>query len=153
MKIVFLDVDGPLIPLRMYFLGELYNNKPYKLYDTEGGWVYDPVAVLMIQNLCTTYGAKLVYNSSHNDLGEDYIFEQAVNNNFGLDLHRHFMTEYPRSTYSREDGINKWLVSHPEVTNWVSVDDYELNLPNFVKIDFNIGISLDNYRAMEGFLK
>jgi len=34
------------------------------------------------------------------------------------------------------------------VDKWAVVDDYALPVPNAVKVDFNIGITLDNFEAL-----
>jgi hypothetical protein len=144
-KIIFLDVDGPMIPGRCYYAG--IPRKP------PVGWTYDPLAVKMIRHLCDKYDAKIVYNSSHNDEGETYILDQAINNGMGSEhLHKNYMTEFPRETYSREVGIERWLRAHPEVTNYCCVDDFPLALPNAVKVEYSIGITLDNYEKMERLL-
>jgi hypothetical protein len=68
-------------------------------------------------------------------------------------LHDDYMSDYPGKTYHRHVGVSNWLTNHPEVTHWVSVDDYLLPLPNFVHVQFKWGIGIDEYEAMEKFLK
>ena len=145
MKVVFVDVDGPLIPARCYFDGS-------PKFD-DGTWKYDYVAVCMLKSLAKNFGIKIVYNSSHNDLGPEYIRHQATLNSLLQHLHEDFMTDFPRTTYKREEGIEKWLQAHPETTHWAAVDDFELALPNAIKIDFNIGITLNDFEKMKGLLE
>ncbi len=147
MKILFLDVDGPLIPARMY-----YDGIPRRPFD--GTWLYDPVAIGMVNALCNKYGAKIVYNSSHNDDGPAHMRAQATAND--LDHHLHptdWITKFPGDTDNRAQGITEWLLRHPEVTNWVDVDDFAVQVTNFALVDFKIGMTLDTYETMEKFLK
>jgi hypothetical protein len=146
-KILFLDIDGPLIPARLYF-----NGSP-RPHSTGGGWAYDPVAVGMIATLVERHGIQLVYNSSHNDSGKDYIYHQALNNQLADWLHVDFMTTFPHQTYERAEGITKWLQEHMEVTHWASVDDFPLQLPNAVQVDYNAGMTLSTFEHLERFLK
>jgi len=148
-KIIFLDVDGPMIPARMYYAGMLGP----RLYTSGGGWVYDPVAIGMVTHLCIKHGVQIVYNSSHNDEGEDYIRAQAQNNQLGTFLHTHFMTKFPKATYIRAQAIDWWLRDHSEVTHWVNVDDFPVGAPNSIQIDYNVGITLTDFERMELRLK
>jgi hypothetical protein len=152
-KILFLDVDGPLIPARMYF-----NGPPTfgRIADspTLTAWKYDPVAVGMIQTLIGKYDVRIVYNSTHNQFGDEYLLDQAIKNGFYKeDLHEEFRTEYPLETYSRSEGINRWLRKHPEVTHWCDVDDALVQVPNFVKVNFNVGITIENFEEIERYFR
>ena len=141
MNILFLDVDEPLIPARMY-----YNGIPK---NSEGVYLYDPVAVGMVKKLVEFYKLKLVYNSSHNADGWVSMVKQATTNGFTKEmLHDDPTTKFPIGLLVRMDGISEWLTRHPEVDKWAVVDDYELPVPNAVKVDFNLGITLDNFEAL-----
>jgi hypothetical protein len=141
MNILFLDVDGPLIPARMY-----YNGIPR---NSHGVYLYDPVAVSMIKKLVDFYKLKLVYNSSHNDGGLDLMMRQAITNGFTKEmLHDDLITKFPLGILNRMDGISEWLTRHAEVDKWAVVDDYALPVNNAVKIDFNVGITLVNFEAL-----
>ena len=149
MKILFLDVDGPLIPARMY-----YNNLKSAQY-WDGTWKYDPVAVDMIKALLEKYpDLRLVYNSSHNNDGKAHMLSQALNNGFkSTDLHESdWITEFPLTTLRRMDAISKWLTEHSGVTKWAVFDDAKLDHPNAILINFNHGITLDDYQKAEKLL-
>lgn len=152
MKIIFLDIDGPLIPGRTH-----YDGPPYFLlgYLSVPIWRYDPVTVNMINKLTNKYDAWVVYNSSHNEIErkeKDYLKFQSHCNGL-LRLHDDHITDYPDRVNLRRQGIENWLRKYPDTTHWVSVDDYEIHTPNFVKVSFMHGIGLDEYEAMEKFLK
>lgn len=87
MRIIFQDIDGPLIPLRMYFSG----NRPFA--NDPGSFVYDPVAVAMINHLCEQFGAKVVFNTAHNENPPEIMFKQGHFNGF-KHLHDDIQTDY-----------------------------------------------------------
>jgi len=141
MNILFLDVDGPLIPARMYYNG-IPRNK-------DGIFLYDPIAVGMIKKLVDFYELKLVYNSSHNDGGLDLMMRQGTTNGFTKEMfHDDPITKFPLGILNRMDGISEWLTRHSGVDKWAVVDDYTLPTDRAVKIDFNVGITLDNFEAL-----
>ncbi len=57
MKVIFIDIDGPLIPGRAYMLPKKHNHGP---------WVmdFDPVAVSLLNELAKTRGWRFVIHSS-----------------------------------------------------------------------------------------
>ena len=87
MNIIFQDIDGPLIPLRMYFGG----SRPFNLQ--AGSFVYDPVAVGMLNHLCEKFGARVVFNSAHNENPHDRMKHQGTVNGLKY-LHDDCKTDY-----------------------------------------------------------
>ena len=65
MKIVFLDVDGPLIPGRMH-VAPGYATLQHAPEMMDQKWRFDPVAVMMIKRLLERTDAKIVWNTTHN---------------------------------------------------------------------------------------
>ncbi len=145
-RIIFLDVDGPLIPAKMYY--NHYASSRFK----GGVWRYDPMAVEMISHLCATYGCQIVYNSSHGDLGPNHLTDMSFRNGLGDYLNPTIFTGYPNTTYSRDQAITDWLNANPHVMHWVAVDDFPLKVPNFTKVDFEAGLTLKNFEDMKRFL-
>lgn len=145
MKILFLDVDGPLIPNRMYFAG-------MPRFDN-GVWRYDPLAVEMVKYLINKHNVKLVYNSSHNHDGDDHMRVQATAN--GLDLahfHDDIITGFPLKHMNRLNAISEWLTYHPEVTRWAVFDDANIEHVNAIKINFHTGIMFEDVKRAEYLL-
>lgn len=145
MRIIFQDIDGPLIPLRMYYGGG-------RTFERErGSFIYDPVAVGMVNELARKYDAKIVFNSAHCPNGPDIMRHQA-NVNSLAPMHEDCVTKFAKSIEHRYDAIAEWLGRHPEVVEWIVIDDMEVHLPRQVQVDYNIGMTIDNfYRACELF--
>ena len=148
-NIIFMDVDGPLIPGRMYVTG-----RPL-IHTTKKYYVYDPVAVGMLNNLCKTYDAKIVFNSSHNQFGEDQLRYTAIENGFIESyLHKYLCTEFPLQTIKRSDGPNRWLTQFgKDVDKWIVVDDDSTASHQMILVSFNNGMTLDIYTALENYLR
>lgn len=142
-KIIFLDVDGPLIPGRMYY-------KPRMTKD--GIFLWDPIAVDMINILCEKYDAKVVFNSTHNDSG--HIAMQMHANYHKLNYtHDDCITKYPSNNLTRLGAIEEWISRNGEVP-WIVFDDFKLDHQNHILVNYENGISINNfYTAMEKFSK
>jgi hypothetical protein len=146
MKIIFLDVDGPLIPGRMYYeSGSTFICDP--LNDQKVSHRYDPIAVGMIKALCDATGAKVVFNSAHNGGGPASMKWQAKCNDLHEYLHEtEWTTQFPNGYGERINGIRGWLENHPEVTTWIDIDDELVPTNRLVHVHFDIGMTIDNYR-------
>lgn len=136
-KIVFLDIDGPMIPSRAYFLPN----------QTKLVSVFDPCAVAMLNKLTDASGALIVISSTWAIHGFTECFnalkEQGVTGN----LHPDWKTPRKLSS-SRTSEISMWLMDHPEITDYVALDDEMLDasiLPGFVQCDMDEGFSFRNY--------
>ena len=129
MKIIFLDVDGPLIPLRMHMQ---MGNGIFK-YDEKGGYyVWDKNFIDNLNEHCPPQGIKLVWNSSHNDSGREVIRATAIANGLNPELfHEDICTGFPTSIVSRVKAIDDWLYKNTpkgQKCKWMVVDDYKLDL-------------------------
>jgi hypothetical protein len=137
-KVIFLDFDGPMVPIRAYWLPN----------QTKPAEVFDPVAVSLLNKLIEDSGAKLVISSSWRIMGRDRVVEVLSKNGIDPD-HLHDDWETPRKfTSQRIHEIPLWLADHPEVTHSVAIDDESLNvefIPNAVQADTYEGFSLRNY--------
>lgn len=139
MKIIFQDVDGPLIPLRMYYTRE-------RRFDMQtGSFLYDPVAVGMLNHICQQFDAKVVFNSAHCDNPEENMRRQGLHNGFDCLHPTECTTEFVRSIPHRYRAIEDWLSRHPEVTDWIVIDDIEVYRPRQVLIDYKIGMTINSY--------
>jgi HAD domain in Swiss Army Knife RNA repair proteins len=147
-KILFLDIDGVLLPGRAYMLPNQTNN-PYVT-------VFDPCAVSMLNKACEKQGRQIVVHSSWvKHWSKDEIFnhlqEQEVNTSL---FHEDWYTD-PQFHW-RYDRVRDWMSRHKEVTDWVVVDDElakseeDMRFLNGHAIftDFDEGITLKNFRQL-----
>lgn len=141
-KICFVDVDGPMIPLRAYKLPK----------QTPIVSVFDPCAVAMLKALLDESGAKIVVSSTWGDAGKVKCAQLFRKN--GLNPKQYFHEDWitPRrfsfGETSRTMEIKGWLNNHPEVTHYVALDDESLThdiLPHAVQCDAHEGFSWRNY--------
>lgn len=151
-KVLFLDIDGVLLPGRAYTLP----NQTKPIVKT-----FDPCAVAMLNEACRVSDRKIVIHSSWirqfwgGDLGGDvhgHCIAQGVDGNlFHEDLYCN------REMHWRYDRVREWLARHKEVTDFVIVDDEPVFsdgdqhlLPNLVLTDFNEGITVDIFKRLRG---
>lgn len=145
-RIVFLDIDGPMIPVRAYYLP----NQTRPIVS-----MFDPVATSLLLKLLNDSGAQLVISSSWRKQGKAAIRELLANN--GIDpnrLHKDWATDGKFSS-QRIHEIKWWLDDHPEVTHYVAIDDEDLLVdfvPNAVLADTYEGLSYRNYLEARMFL-
>lgn len=144
-KVIFLDVDGPMIPVRAYFLPN----------QTKPASVFDPCAASMLNKLIIESGAKIVISSTWGMFGKQRCVELLRDN--GIDpshLHKDWITPRKMSS-ARFHEIKWWLADHPEVTHYVAIDDENLNMefvPNAVLCDGQEGFSFRNYLECKLYL-
>lgn len=139
MNIIFQDIDGPLIPLRMYYGG----SRPFNFQT--GSFVYDPVAVGMLNNLCEKFNARVVFNSAHNENPHDRMKHQGTVNGLKY-LHDDCKTDFNiLITQGRLASIEDWVERNTIQGKWIVIDDIVVDKPNQVLVDYNVGMTIDNY--------
>ena len=140
MKIIFQDIDGPLIPFRMYYRGD----RPFDT--TKQSFVWDPIAVDMVNELCKKFDAKVVFNTAHGENPKEVLQHQAHQNGL-LHVHDDCKTSYP-FTGNRYQAITEWLEKYPNVQkfDWIVIDDTQVCLSRQIKVDWEVGMTLENYR-------
>ena len=149
-KIIFLDIDGPMVPGRgIYMPGQ-----------TTPPTLFDPCAVGLLNRMANMSGAKIVVQSSwrkphvldrlnsiYPDFSlKDYIIGQSVNA-------KHFTDDWVcpfTPNTNRWYDIALWLSRNPDVTKYVVLDDDvfihgHIDPNNLVSVDYNIGLTIDNY--------
>ena len=145
-KVLFLDIDGPMIPIRAFIL-------PFQ--DTGNPTWFDPIAVVFINKLLDEDPTlKLVISSARRGAGTDEVRRILAKN--GMDprcLHDDWCTPV-KLTGTRGDEIQWWLDDHPEVTHHVAVDDIAIDGDvNSVRVTLDDGISRINMLEIRSALE
>lgn len=145
-KIIFLDIDGPMIPSTSFLMDTPLGNPSYEQ-------ILDDRCVMVLHKIIKDTGAKIVFNTTHNQnlystdetsggwlpglVGQ---FEKA---GFKDHIHQHNCTKYPH--YDRLTCIKVWLRSQPieEDIRWVALDDVKMldKRCYLVNEEYGIGIS------------
>lgn len=113
-KILFLDIDGPMIPGRCYTMPG--QTKPIVK-------TFDPVAVGILNNLCQRKGWRIVLHTSWirvfgSQETYDHCIAQGLKPQY---FHKDaWCDEKIAWRYTR---IAKWLIEHPEITKYKILDD------------------------------
>ena len=149
-QVIFIDIDGPLLPDKQWFskdnldvLKEAEDNllKITSNFNLKKQIRYDPIAVWMVNMLFKYSNAEAVISSTwirHTSLDElKEIFEL---NGLNIKFHKDPITPKKFSSY-RVHEIAWWLDDHPEVTDFIILDDdYSLE-PN--KLSERVGVNDD----------
>lgn len=137
-RVIFLDIDGPMIPVRAMYLPQ----------QTLVASVFDPCAVALLNRLLLFSEAKLVISSTWRHKGKDPCVQVLEKNGINpAVLHEHWDTPRKMSS-TRTEEIRMWLDRHPEVKHYVAIDDEQLDfelLPSAVQCDAHEGFSWRNY--------
>lgn len=148
-KIIFLDFDGPLS-----------NERVTLAYGDNQSM--DPVACRALNHICEDSGAKIVCTSTRAVKGNDGDYKEAMLyfNQAGLDI-RHIHPDWscnPGNHIPRHRAISEWLSHHPEITQYVIIDDESVadekdaEYPNMLKVSMTDGIGSGTFRSMENRL-
>jgi hypothetical protein len=144
-RVLFLDIDGPLIPGRAYMLP----NQTKPIVKT-----FDPVAVSLINEACKNR-RQIVVHSSWLRYPENYEYDLVgymVKQGINRDLF-HADPLCDGLIHWRYNRIREWLARHPEVTDYVVVDD-EPDPDGHVKghlvlVDFEDGLMMKQFRQLK----
>lgn len=130
MKIIFLDVDGVL-----------NNEDTFKHrrehYEKTGKWLVeiDDIMVRRLADIVNSTGAKIVLSSSWRKMfGKDMTPANESSQGLVDILHRYNLTILDRtgSSDTRQDEIDEWLKEHPEVNEFVILDDESFDLQKYI---------------------
>jgi hypothetical protein len=161
MNVVFLDVDGVLNSERSFLAGGA-RVKQYTLDNPDDPYwlkitrcTIDPVAIDLVNRICDKCDAKLVISSTHRKHFKDADDKLALMQDYfyKLGLRRNLVIGWTESLHTiRGIEIQEWLERHPEVNNYVILDDSSDMLPEqmefFVRCDGKVGVSSENYFQM-----
>lgn len=140
-KVLFLDIDGVLNSMRTCIA---FGGYP-RLADHELS-KFDTTAVGLIRKLCERAEASVVISSS-------WRIGSSVNSFGYLELPIIDMTPVRSfADFRRGLEIKEWLTDHPEITGYAIVDDdsdmLEEQLPYFVKINYDDGLTYRDFKAL-----
>lgn len=159
-RIIFLDVDGPLIPTPLYYLDPNVSMRRS---------IFSTTAVGLVVKLARDAGAKIVFNSTHND--HDYrdaltanvrtLRADAIRHKIPAELiHEDWRTGFPnriQRKFSEASGpvrlraIEEWISRNGE-TEWIVFDDEPIASDRAIVVNFDHGITVDDYlKARELF--
>lgn len=125
--VLFLDFDGPLFPDKVLNFPE--NNPPHntellqklEIHPFYSYWKADPICVTML-NWMHIKGVKAVISSSWAKLHEKPTIEGLFNvNSIHTQFHQDWRTSWEFATRGQQ--IAQWLKGHPEIVNYLILDD------------------------------
>ena len=148
-KVMFVDVDGPLINTNMFILGhDASMNRAW----------FNTMSLAYVKRIYEETGALVVMNSTHNthDIGQRTVKYDLLQWGWPEQMfHADWHTMYPFPTgtrfsdYSanrRQMAIDEWLEKNGE-HDWIAFDDEPFTKdPRLIHIDFDRGIDLQSYR-------
>ena len=132
-KVVFLDIDGPMIPATCF------------LYDRMASYErrFPPTTLAVIKAVCERTGAKIVFNTTHNiSFPEvDDICVALVKQGLPAEyLHQDHHTRYPE--LDRDLAVKEWLGRHPTEA-WIAFDDVHFTKDErLIFIDSDAGLHI-----------
>ena len=139
MRVLFVDVDGPLIPSGMYLI---HKNASYDRH-------FSPISIAVLKHALKESGAKLVMNTTHN-LDGHKLKEDMIKAGFKEeDFAKPWCTNYP-STRGRTNAITEWLNEQVDKDiEWIAVDDEDFTSEDrLILIDFDEGLHLRHFNRL-----
>ena len=135
MKILFVDVDGPLIPASQFLIDKFASIERR----------IPPLTVAILNKICQETGALVVMNTTHNRTYSDIWDIAVAMKDAGFDpsfFHpTSRKTAYPET--SRSDAVSSWLAKHSEVDDYVCIDDVKCaSDDHMLLIDPDIGLTI-----------
>ncbi len=143
-KVLFLDVDGPLINTPIFYL-----DRQCSLQRTR----VNTQALAYCKRLLELTKAKLVMNTTHNnfDVEGRSVKDDLVRWGMPVEyFHDDWRTNYPNTR--RASAVTNWLAAHGD-PDWVAFDDDRFtNDPRLVWIDFDLGVDKATFnKALKHF--
>ena len=146
-KIIFLDIDGPMIPDPLYSInGQVSIQRSHM----------STCAVGLLTRICEKYNALIVTNTAHNghirdgvfDLKTDLISHGLQPEFFHENWHTNFaIQDWDKGISDRMLAINHWISQNGE-SDWVCFDDIQFTQDKrLILIDFHLGIDYNSYKS------
>lgn len=116
MKILFVDVDGPLIPASQFLLDKMCSFQRR----------IPELQIALLNAICERTGAKVVMNTTHNMIFPHIpnIRDAMVSSGFCIDYFHKMepSTQYPNG--SRSNAVRSWLSEFgSDVSDYICIDD------------------------------
>ena len=160
-KIIFLDIDGPMIPDRANLMDDHLKIQHPIFHDLNCQAGFDPIAVGMINRLCTERDYKVVLHSSWiRIMGGQFTKAHCISQGIKQE-HFHEDSWCNENENWRYNRVAQWLAEHPEVTKYMIIDDTdyeedrlgETSHPSelskhILLVTSEDGLLLKNYRQM-----
>lgn len=158
-KIIFLDVDGPLVP------GTRYLHNARSSFERD----FCPNCLMVLRHIVDKSGAQIVFNTFHNTEIDDLVAKITAAG-FGDNIHPTRMTDFPYGIDEAKDGaehgieittagdrrlvaIKKWIKNHgTDNLLWIAIDDERINHKRALRVDFDAGMTLRTYNEAAKFL-
>lgn len=138
-KILFLDIDG-VLNSKLYFKNSFNSD--------ENDSRFDAYSVYLLKKLVEEFSLKIVITSHWRTGMVDKLMSELKRNDLIPYLHQDSFTPILRSE-QRGSEIKAWLDSHPEINEYIIIDDNENILEEqkyrFVKTDAFAGLLDENY--------
>jgi hypothetical protein len=138
-KVLFLDVDG-VLNSKLYYKNSFNPNENHSRFDA--------YSVFLIKQLIEEFSLKIVITSTWRAGMVDKLMSELKRNELLTYLHKDSFTPVIRLAQRGEE-IKAWLAKHPEITEFVIIDDNENMLEEqktrFVKTDIFAGLLDENY--------
>ena len=145
-RILFLDIDGVLNSKIFY----KYIYKP-----EDGGSRFDSYCVVLVKRLVEEFSLKIVISSTWRNGVVNKLMKELTEHRLIDYLHEDWHTPVLRSA-SRGEEIKLWLDNHPEVHNYIILDDNENilddQLSRFIKTSTNSGMVQERYHEARNLL-
>ena len=152
MRVIFLDIDGVL-----------NSSRTAVAFQKEWQRKFDPVAVQMLYRVALNAGAQLVISSTWRlfDDWRSLITGSLVEAGWPLDsaitLYSRTTTDSFNTPYgmerSRGDEIAEWLNKHPDVIDYIILDDdndmLDSQLSRFIQCDSNVGFGWEQWMQIK----
>ncbi|UIS25288.1 hypothetical protein [Erythrobacter phage vB_EliS-L02] len=134
-RILFLDIDGPMIPASYYLVDRSCSH--YRRFPE--------TQIALLNELCERSGAKIVFNTTHNQE-----WEWAPPIHHALQAHglkrehireTNFKTRYP--SLPRDLAVAEWLAENNPDADWLALDDVRFTDDDrLIWVDADTGITL-----------
>ena len=140
--ILFLDIDGPMIPARSFIFNHLASINQE----------LDETCVKILLKIIEENDIQIVLNTTHNlhlepdpSLGSPGLLNVFEEVGLAKYLHPSISTDYPH-IYPRILAINKWLNDNPgHLNNWIAFDDAEIPHERAYLTSFDHGIGIGEF--------
>lgn len=151
-KIIFLDIDGPMIGTPQHCIDSSASNKRSIMNTNAIGW---------INTICLTVNAKIVTNSAHNyyninsktnllftddETGEDLktsLIKHGIKEEY---FYSPWRIDFYKDTFDREKGYKDFVEKY-HIKEYVIFDDMNFTKDkNLILIPFEDGISFEHYK-------